>query len=536
MEAASTIANTLVLNGSEKSRYIQDRDNQDIVLGMLLLKTILPELRWADFVPDLLEKLGLIYSWMATLYALGHEEYLRQEKVISADQSNKTTMEFFGQWLTQPASNDLPEYPEFLSGNEITLSTYVIGCHITIETANEFESLCLGETIIAVLEAFFATGLDRSIIPFQPELHIIIKPSEYVTGMPQYRIDETAEVVKIEILHVPMLPRGVLDQRDAFGKWLNEILRVVLCQIAVIPDPKTTIDKMEIEGAAFSRALSITDTDVCITNILGKNPKFSLWGWRNQTDKVFPLLRSKPWYEGVTFSDDKVGPAVHLSEIKHGEMKWLSGIDNLKHRDIQVYSIINIPLWDKAGWSAMAYNYSPDEPPYLVFGFSNPEAGRAIFKAWHSRFGNNDEKEYIRISIITGIDKNKPYSYSTVISINPEVVKKDGFGFMVCRANRMNPDTPHNLNGFLSRFYEMKSYVVMPAFYIKPSLPAEASPDLGIGIKALRVCEAWQIDEHDPDIFGLSPDMDPIIPEGVNDPPIYRAFKSIQKIRESRED
>jgi hypothetical protein len=45
----------------------------------------------------------------------------------------------------------------------------------------------------------------------------------------------------------------------------------------------------------------------------------------------------------------------------------------------------------------------------------------------------------------------------------------------------------------------------------------------------LVVRPAWQVGENDPDMVGLSRENDPIIPEGIADPPIYAALKRIRQ-------
>lgn len=539
MDVASVVAQTLILDKPERDRFINDRQIQDLVLGLLLLKTELLDLKCLDFLPCVLESKGLIHSWMAILYALGHEEYLRHEKVIPISQNAEEVLDFFDKWLIHPASRDLPESPELLQDTEVTLSTFVIGCHLKVETANEFDSICLGETILSILEAFLATGLDESILPYQPELQIRIRPSEYITGMPEYRLEEADGVGRIEIRHVPKLARGVIDQCEAYREWLREIMTFVFCQIAVIDDPKTTFERMANEGAAFSRALSIVDTDVCIKNILGENPRFCLSDWKSQTkERIFPLQRSVSWSEGRVSTAEQTDSDVHPPKLKESKgLDWLSGIDNLKHRDIRVHSVINIPLWDRAKWNAMAYVWSPNELPSLVLGFTNSDAGKAIFKGWQARFGKVDEHEYIRVSVVTGIDERRPYRYSVVIGVNPEFLRSRTGGshsFMVSKVLGMDPSTPKNLEQFLTQYKETNSYIILPGHYENPSLPPVLCTELGIEKRNLRVCEAWQIDEHDLDICALQPGINPIIPDGIKNAPVHRALKYITKMIKQR--
>jgi len=98
----------------------------------------------------------------------------------------------------------------------------------------------------------------------------------------------------------------------------------------------------------------------------------------------------------------------------------------------------------------------------------------------------------------------------------------------------MEPTNHENLQGFLARYKDTKSYTILPARFESLSLEPELFPEFGIKKQKLRVCEAWQIDEHDPDICALSPDINPIIPKHIKDPPIRRAIEYLKKIKNSR--
>jgi hypothetical protein len=79
------------------------------VLGMLLLRARQEDLRYLQFLPDVLERLDLVMSRMATLYALGYEEQLRTEGSIPVSETCEDVRNFFIKWLEQPATEDLPE-------------------------------------------------------------------------------------------------------------------------------------------------------------------------------------------------------------------------------------------------------------------------------------------------------------------------------------------------------------------------------------------------------------------------------------------
>ena len=54
---------------------------------------------------------------------------------------------------------------------------------------------------------------------------------------------------------------------------------------------------------------------------------------------------------------------------------------------------------------------------------------------------------------------------------------------------------------------------------------------LSIEKHELRLKQAWEITENDLEIFAISEDDDPIIPDGIKAPPLLKALASISKRR-----
>ena len=62
---------------------------------MLLLRARQEDLRFLQYLPDVLECLNLELSRMAVLYALGYEEQLRNDGIIPETQSADDVRTFF---------------------------------------------------------------------------------------------------------------------------------------------------------------------------------------------------------------------------------------------------------------------------------------------------------------------------------------------------------------------------------------------------------------------------------------------------------
>lgn len=531
IELMSWVAHHLMLKGNRQKAYLDERKNQDMIFGLLLLKTDFWELKWLDFLPCVLERLQLDASWMALLYALGYEDRLRSERVIPEEMDHVAAREFFFKWFAQPATKDLPSKPELMRGLKIRFHSVIIGCEIEVESANNLTSIYLSETILSVLEAFLATGMREKVFPHCPDFRVIVKQSEFVSGLPEYTFHQERKDGNVEIRHSEKLDYQSREDRNAFHSWLIDLLAQIIARIFFIRDPEDYLTRLARDEAGFGRALNNSDTSITVTNILGQSPKLRLSDWESDDiQERFPLNRQLPWNEGLEeVSDDKETISIYKSIGEGVPPQELFDIDKFKHRDLKVFSLINQSLWDKARWKATAYVTFPDpnQPPLMALGFSDAEAGKAIFEEWLNKIGRIDSAEQLRVSIITGIDKKKPFSYSVVIGVNPKF-KKDAqtnLLILVSRINRMDPSDQVNLTRFMGKYEKMGCYVLLPIHFANGSTISEPFWEYGIAKKELTIRPAWQISEHDPDAVAIKHNDEPIIPDGVDNPPVLRVLK-----------
>ncbi len=534
MEFASLIANHLMMDDVLKERYVEERRIQDGVLGILLLKADISTLKWLDFLPPILDQVDMVASWMALLYALGYEDYLRSEKAIPENESPEKVSDFFLQWIDQPAAGDIPDQAELLLGNSVTFHSFVLGCEVNVEADNNLTSIYLAETILGALEAFLATSFDSEIMPYRSRLQILVKPSDFLSGAPEFK-EEAENNAKIVIRHPKNLGRKTQKDRDAFHSWLQGFVIHVTFQIAFVSDVDSFAKRLIKDEAGIGRAMIFAEVDIATGNIFGDTPKFNISDWKPKSNnKFFPYKRAIPWFTGLL----KNPTEKEQSPVQFGEgdpPDGLFGVDNLKHKDRQIVSLINIPLWNKAQWRATAYICFPGQIPIIVLGFKDIEAGKLIFKEWRNRFGELDEKDEIRISVVTGISKKNPGHYTTVVSANHELLDRSKYNHfvMVSRMLTMEPPDLTNLNNFLRVYEKTGRYRLIPGPFTSEQALDEPIWDLWIGKEKLIVRPAWQVGQNDPDVVAITEGIDPIIPNDVKNAPVVSAMRGGSK-RKSR--
>ncbi len=529
VELMSWAANHLMLEGERRENYQEERMKQDMVLSILLLKTDFWELKGLDFLPAILESLRFDISWMTLLYALGYEDRLRNERMIPEDQDQEATHQFFLKCLKQPATKDIPSHPEFMEGQKVRFNSIILGCEIVVESANNFASIYLSETILSVLEAFMATSINEGVFPHRSDFRLIISPSAFASDMPSHRFNPKEGGGDVEIKHRERLDYHTKEERQAFRSWLIELIAQVIARIFIISDAKDYLNRLARDEAGFHRALDISDISIAVENILGQSPKIRLSDWESDDIKErFPLNRHSAWNEGFEEVEDEETVS-SLNKIGQGDPpKDLFDNDKLKHRDIKVFSLINQSLWNKAGWQATAYPYFPnsDQPPFIALGFTDAEAGKAIFEEWLKKIGSIDQDEQLRISIITGIDKSKPFSYKVLIGVNPKVKKgsQSVVQYVLLRVHRMDPPDHINLNRFLEKYNKTGWFVLLPGYFLNESLEPKLFWKHGIAIREITIRPAWQIGENDADVMALQPEDNPSIPTGIEDPPVLEVL------------
>ena len=542
METSAILADQVYRTEKAKRRFIDQRSVQDRVLAILLLRVDFWQLKWLDFVPPILEKFGLEYSWMALLYGLGYEDYLRREGVIPASESEATAREVFIQWNQEPAGEDLPRATELQQEQHVELRSSVLGCEITVRCVNNLPSIQLGETILAALESLLATSLDAELCPFVSELLIEISPSDLVQELPTYEFEEGDLSPRITLRHSSDIHTQITQDYSSFQSWLQDFVIYTTVRITFISDVEAWALRLFRDEAAMGRAINFTESSIPIENILGTQPKYRLSDWEPETsNEKFPLMRYKPWNaenqaaKAVTI----VAPTKSYEPGEGEPPEKILNLDKVKHKHRRVYSLINLPLWDKAKWKAAAYLFFPerDWPPYLALGFNNPEAGKSIFKGWLDLLGRVDQNEALKVSIISGIDKGYPASYKIVIGTNPQVAHNDPSSshyVVVSRICRMDPPDSRNVNNFRERFEEFGKYILMPAHYLSPETEPTPFFEWGLVKSEVRFRSAWEIGENDPDVVAIDEDDNPIIPQGIEDAPVLTALSRFQKRRATR--
>jgi hypothetical protein len=165
-----------------------------------------------------------------------------------------------------------------------------------------------------------------------------------------------------------------------------------------------------------------------------------------------------------------------------------------------VRSVIDIRLWEQAGWDGIAYLGERDQPPTIAFRFTDQAAAQRIFERWRERFGADDTADDIYLGFIREIFAKEPFSYRVLITSRPR--PGDVLSIFTSRFHTMNPTSSEGLDGFLKLYRQMGAYDIMPAIS-KPSGAFAVGRHLSIRKRALGVKRASEVTDKDIELVAL---------------------------------
>lgn len=524
------IVSHVELDEEDKKQYTSFKTELDSVFSILLLKADTEQLKHMTKLPHLLEEQQLFISEGSVLFALGHLEKMREYGLFEKGKSDQYIVDFFEQFPVQPANEDLPDRVELFLNSTIHLESNVLGSKVIINTERNPNSILIAETLLSIVEAFFATSLGTEVFPYREKVEVTVKAVDKTKNKFGFDVIAADVSTPIEVVHTDSFSLESKEALFDFRDKAHEFLAFIVPQLVILKDAEVYLTRLAKDENAFGRALTFSDVLTLSRNIFGSVDWFDLSKWPVPEGKEeIALLRQEAWKPKNIVVDNK--PA---ATKKKREKEFIPpNEETLKHTDRKVVTIIDIPLWDKAQWHGVFFMGCPNDsfPPALGLIFKNKAAAEAIFGGWIKRVGRVDEKEEIRIAILTGIDKNNPAHYVVHICANVKALQiertEECLIMVASRHHRMTPDVTTNLDRFLKSYNKFKIYWLMPGYVDDKGKP-QMLDQLSIKKSEISVRPAWQVGEHDEDLVVIHGDDDPIIPAIVQNPPIFAALKRIR--------
>jgi hypothetical protein len=484
----------LPLDDASKERVAKRLTKFDLILGSQILNFTSAELQEVVKLPDVLAWLGLQQSRNSLLYALGHETLLRKEGSIPDEETPEHVADLFTLLASQPASSNL-HGPLIFNETPQYFAARVQGVTVTVHHQCSDVSILAAEVVIGSIEALFATAIDLDAAAHTENFTIMLQESSEIL-VPDFTID-TDEMAATVRWPTGLIPATYGRQGDV-QKMLIRLAAAIFAATCVVRNLQETVEHLFENEAVLDRIGMIAIAGNSRKRIFDKNLS-RLSDWTQMTTSTFSLAPSRP------VISRRVLPPLEDDEDRAAADNQRSPTLPNDHRELGVRSIIDLHLWDKAGWSGTAFaDWGPPYPPGIALLFTDEDAARKIFARWRERLGQVDKEDEIYVAIVRGIFVDHPAYYRVLITsrLPPEDQSQTIKTFMMAsRVQTMHADSDANLSRFLNIYDRSRVYLLLPAF-MKGGEP-KFLPELAILKRALSVKTASEVNKHDLEAMAL---------------------------------
>jgi hypothetical protein len=379
------------------------------------------------------------------------------------------------------------------------LETHVLGVRVRVEFEGSGPERETAESILAATESVMATTAGRGFFGFLPEVVVRIR-SDQVTSFP-WRVVDGAEDVPIELAVARFDPsRLTMQEQGQLREAVVTIVAKIIARGFHVDRPDDTLMQLFSEEGALARASNFTGSFVTAGDLYD-SVKTGVDGLLSgQETEYLPTGIEPPWMSPGS------GKAAGNWRAESRSLRNPLDLASLRHDQMRVESIINVPVWDRARWTGLGFFIARDGLPGVSLMFTDTAAASTIWREWHGMFGDEDVVHRLRLSIVTDVKPNDPFSYRVVVGPALESAFNEGAEvvFSISRVHEMNPISSDNLRAFRTA-YERSGGCHLGIAILPPKLDVAQSTVLGsLYLSRVRFVAARDIGEQDLDVVALS--------------------------------
>lgn len=486
--------------------------NYEVLVGKLFLNANFSDIEKLAWLPDKLNQLDLGLSADALLVCLGHEDKAGPE-------GEPIDLHFMSMWRSIDMGAPVAPLDLYLE-RWTSISSYILGCKVSVSFPVKSPCIELAQQLLAVLESFCAPMMADHAVATLPAVNIDILLEDEDDFILQHSFDTAAQVTCAEVLCSPFSIANLTDEKRS--RVLNFYSEFCLHFVSIIC-PQIGWSKLEgmlRDDKALERAAIFNSNIGLDSYFMGCDAVPGIASHNDAAFELYKPTREATWFEYHNIESVDWSPK---SNTREERPKHPFQFSTMKHRELEVVSLIQASLWNQAGWKGLGFQTCEGEIPLLMFDFEHASVGNKIFENIAKTIGNKDPNSILRIVLIRGICRQSPAHYRVVVTSN--IDRSDGGSSKVITAlsrfHTMTPSSSVNIDRFL------KDYEVHKKCHVA-TVNAEGKLVSHLLTSGVVVMHAWEIDENDLEISAIKPDDDVLIPVGMKNPPISRALAKIR--------
>lgn len=480
----------LPLDDDSKARLSERLEHLDMVLATKLLHTTDDELSSLVKLPDVLYALDLVHSQGALMYALGHGEKLMMPEEYADEHQRRQMTEMFDLLATQPSGSVDGPLITNATNEEQVYQTRVLGVRVEVRAPGSEASILAAELLMGAVEVFFATTLAAKSGAHSERFDILIEEQDGLTE-PKFDMEDNG------LRAVVTWPRGLWptapELRGMIHQFLMSTASIIFAATCVVGDVLEAIDRLCEDDALLERMATVASTANSRQRSFS-SPLSTVSTWSDMAEVGYPVSAARSRF---------ASPAAETARTDSFDPADDGAFPN-DHRKIEVRSVIDYHLWNKAGWKGVFFAIlDPTAPPLLGLHFKDREAAREIFQRWRDRFGERDVEGEIHVAIIRDLPNQPASHYAALVTSSfGDPSPSDRIVTSPARIQTLQPETSQNLDRFLEHYNRLGCYFLAPAAFVGDAV--EVQRDLMILKRQLPVKRLADIGAMDVEAIAVS--------------------------------
>lgn len=494
----------------------------DVFLAKSIVNMRIEKVRELSYLPDMLSECRLSMSRLGLLHALGHKD------LVETEYHSSQAADIYLKYI-RDVDLGLPIVEIAGCGEEAgSLKSSIMGCEISIRFPFETPFLELSETVLSSLEAFFSIFVAKKLNVIESRLDIeVINCGDGEIDI-SHHFDDSHSILTLKIFCSRFSANIMLDDSEqaAIQEWLRRLIVDIFFYITRSAE-KIEILEMTLEKEkSFERAY-FGASFVLLQSIFGKDAvEYITPKLKDKKLKHYKMMRAEPW--------DKDFPKKERGQEKMEE--WYNqGFSEyrkkISHRNIKAQDLISLRFWDKTDWVNVGFYTCDNGLPVLLLLYKDKDAAEGIFVDLANKLGCAEKSSRLRISFIRHINKNSPNTFKIVVSEEfPEI---EGYSVLLLQSVSQHLTLEVECLDQLEEFFDLEKRTgncTLNYGVFKDGETVYINDDQDLIVQCnLNVIEAWKIGVDDIEAKVIEAEDDPIIPEGVSNPPILQVLNRINK-------
>ncbi|WP_289107325.1 hypothetical protein [uncultured Pseudoalteromonas sp.] len=502
----------------------------DAYISHLLLNERLESLKTLECIPQSLIRLGLLNSSGFLQFALGYDQDLKE---VFKDKNEKELLDYLV--LVRDYDFGISKANlEDISVRRGEIETNVLGCKIFISYPMRTPYLELSESILSIVESFFATGHLNNLHAKESKLEIEIIADDEDELSVSHEIDDSGGLLRVIVTCSSFEVETINKNAQlALHNWGSQFLIDILCRIFYVNDPKSFAKELIADDKGMERSVSFASSFAATYNVIGKEALKDAQKFFNcESSDKFVLKRELDW--------DKDYPKTKLETEESNQLKRgttdipieLMEPEKMKHGDFTVQSLIKPRLWDKAKWKGVGFSLYPDGTTGIDLIFSDEGAGDQVFQDLIDEVGIENRQSRLQVNILKGVSTKEPNNYRVQICENFDASSLSKQTTMISRLNTMTPASGDNLRNFVSALEKKKSCRLSYGTIDKGKMYKPAnSINSYIKLDSLNIINAWEVEINSMESAAIQLEDAPVIPKEVDNAPVLKVIEQRRKVQ-----